>query len=266
MIFRNAVKHWPAVKKWTHPYLRSVMGKEVVSVAVTPNGYADAINSGSFVMPEERKIPFEKFLDILENTSSYNGVYYVQKQNSNMVEELKHLICDVHPQIDWASEAFGKLPDAVNFWMGDERAVTSMHRDHYENIYCVIKGQKEFILLPPTDLPWVPYDMYPSATYKEIDGNFEIVEVGDKVPWISIDPLNPDFEKYPLYKNASPLHCVVNEGDALYLPSLWFHHVQQSHGCIAVNYWYDMDHDIKYCYYKFLESLVPLCMKASNNR
>ena len=28
-------------------------------------------------------------------------------------------------EMSWASEAFGKDPDAVNFWMGDGRAVTS---------------------------------------------------------------------------------------------------------------------------------------------
>jgi len=27
--------------------------------------------------------------------------------------------------LNFASEAFNKAPDAVNFWMGDERAVTS---------------------------------------------------------------------------------------------------------------------------------------------
>ena len=42
----------------------------------------------------------------------------------------------------------------------------------------------------------------------------------------------------------------------LYLPSLWFHHVQQSHGCIAVNYWYDMKYDLKFNYYQFVESLL----------
>ena len=28
-------------------------------------------------------------------------------------------------ELEWAKEAFGKEPDAVNFWMGDQRAVTS---------------------------------------------------------------------------------------------------------------------------------------------
>lgn len=73
----------------------------------------------------------------------------------------------------------------------------------------------------------------------------------------------------------------------LYLPSLWFHHVQQSHGCLAgrsevrhapaghpsvltplltrppsVNFWYDMDYDIKYNYFQLLESLSEATLAA----
>lgn len=54
-----------------------------------------------------------------------------------------------------------------------------------------------------------------------------------QVPWIPLDPLNPDYERYPSYRLAKPLHCTVKAGEMLYLPSLWFHHVRQSHGCIA---------------------------------
>ncbi|CAN0880500.1 Lysine-specific demethylase JMJ32 [Linum grandiflorum] len=42
-------------------------------------------------------------------------------------------------------------------------------------------------------------------------------------------------------------------------PSMRFHHVRQSpneRGCtIAVNYWYDMQFDIKYAYFNFLQSI-----------
>ena len=54
-----------------------------------------------------------------------------------------------------------------------------------------------------------------------------------QVPWIPLDPLDPDLEQYPQYRRARPLRCSVKAGEMLYLPSLWFHHVQQSHGCIA---------------------------------
>lgn len=41
-----------------------------------------------------------------------------------------------------AREAFGNEPDAVNLWIGDERSVSSMHRDPYQNMYAVVVGEK----------------------------------------------------------------------------------------------------------------------------
>ena len=95
-------------------------------MTVTPNGYADAVTDGYFVLPEEKVMPMEKFLQSLEKPIS-NRVHYIQKQNSNLTEEL---IADSAEEIQWASELFGSKPDAVNFWMGDERAITSsmMHQ------------------------------------------------------------------------------------------------------------------------------------------
>lgn len=59
--------------------------------------------------------------------------------------------------------------------MGDARAVTSMHKDPYENIYCVISGFKDFILIPPTDVHLVPRQMYQSAIFEsDDDGAYNI--------------------------------------------------------------------------------------------
>lgn len=52
-----------------------------------------------------------------------------------------------------------------------------MHKDPYENIYCVIDGHKDFILIPPTDLPYVPYKKYPQAVFKRVDDQWDIVPV-----------------------------------------------------------------------------------------
>lgn len=83
-----------------------------------------------------------------------------------------------------------------------------VHKDPYENIYCVVSGEKNFILHPPTDLPWIPYRNYPSAVYKECESGKWIIEpiineISDSeqianstlTPWICIDPLNPDYKK-----------------------------------------------------------------------
>ncbi|KAA0197583.1 hypothetical protein HAZT_HAZT001660 [Hyalella azteca] len=147
LLMRGAVAHWPAVSKWTPQYLRDRVGDVAVSVAVTPNGYADAPSAGHLVLPQERVVPFAAFLDVMErpqtqhgvglacpHTNVYNNnycvVWYVQKQNSNLTEEFSGLLGDLEAssggrEASWFSETLGRRPDAVNFWMGDARAVTS---------------------------------------------------------------------------------------------------------------------------------------------
>lgn len=263
LLINGAFNHWPALEKWNENYLRNKLGDTIVTVSVTPNGYADGIYEGRFVMPEERTMPMSQFLNILftpVDERKDHGVFYIQKQNSNLTEEFSALMKDVDSHISWGSTAFGMKPEAVNLWMGDEKAITSMHRDHYENLYCVVSGEKTFILHPPTDLPYIPYGTYRSAVYKEaFDGNFTLVEDenGTEVTWVAVDPLNPDLDRYPQYAWSQPLTVTVKAGQMLYLPSLWFHHVRQSQACIAINYWYDMEFDIKWAYYKFLEKMFP---------
>ncbi|XP_016007772.1 bifunctional peptidase and (3S)-lysyl hydroxylase JMJD7 isoform X1 [Rousettus aegyptiacus] len=258
-IIRNALQHWPALQKWSFPYLRATVGSTEVSVAVTPDGYADAVRGDRFVMPAERHLPLSCVLDVLEGRAQHPGVLYVQKQCSNLSIELPQLLPDLEPHVPWASEALGKMPDAVNFWLGEAAAVTSLHKDHYENLYCVISGEKHFLLHPPSDRPFIPYELYIPATYQLTEeGFFKMVdeEAMEKVPWIPLDPLAPDLARYPSYSQAQALHCTVQAGEMLYLPALWFHHVQQSHGCIAVNFWYDMEYDLKYSYFQLLDSLT----------
>ncbi|XP_012933881.1 jmjC domain-containing protein 7 isoform X16 [Heterocephalus glaber] len=124
-IIRNALQHWPALQKWSFPYLRATVGSTEVSVAVTPDGYADVVRGDRFVMPAERHLPLSHVLDVLEGQAQHPGVLYVQKQCSNLATELSQLLSDLEPHVPWASEALGKIPDAVNFWLGEAAAVTS---------------------------------------------------------------------------------------------------------------------------------------------
>ena len=131
LIIRNAIKHWPAFEKWQiNDYLLSKCEKKLCKVAVTPNGYADAITNDVFVMPHERVMPFEDFIKVIESPGKYQGIHYIQRQNSNLNQEMPELLDDIS-ELNWAKEAFGKDPDAVNFWMGDERAVTSSTSRRY---------------------------------------------------------------------------------------------------------------------------------------
>lgn len=46
-----------------------------------------------------------------------------------MVNDFPELLDDISCDISWANKAFDNVPDAVNFWMGDERAITSSKYD-----------------------------------------------------------------------------------------------------------------------------------------
>ncbi|RHY35499.1 hypothetical protein DYB32_000014, partial [Aphanomyces invadans] len=99
VIITHAVDHWPALTKWTDEYLTDTLGDAQVTVDVTPSGYGDAVNDSLR----------DQFPDLLE---------------------------DVDPMLDFAAEAFGNSPEAVNLWIGDARAISTMHKDHYE-VRCV---------------------------------------------------------------------------------------------------------------------------------
>lgn len=131
-------------------------------------------NREYFVLPEEQTMKFEEFLNKL-NESENQNVYYIQKQNSNLSTDFHELLGDIDMEtLKFAFEAFNKEPDALNFWMGCHRAITSLHKDPYENMYCVISGFKDFTLIPPTDYPYVPIELYPMGMYKTSNSNGEM--------------------------------------------------------------------------------------------
>ena len=58
------------------------------------------------------------------------------------------------------------------------------------------------------------------------------------------DPDEPEKRTTQYSHLAQPIRVTLDEGDMLYLPSLWLHKVSQTAGdegfACSVNYWYDM--------------------------
>ncbi|KAF4318907.1 hypothetical protein G195_007525 [Phytophthora kernoviae 00238/432] len=229
-------------------------------------------------MPEEREMPLAEFLKALKDRKEFDGVPYLSHQFPALFDE-------VPPAMELAMQAFGNEPDAVNIWIGDERAVSTMHKDHYENMYCVVKGQKHFTLLAPSAVGCLYEREFPPARYRHAaspePGEHEtnvidlaatkrfhqkypqhaewcILSSPDKgdTPWIPVDPLNIDTERYPMAAELQPLEVVVNAGEVLYLPSLWYHRAAQLCPTISVNYWHDMEFDCRYVYFNFVHDIA----------
>uniref|UniRef100_A0A8I6YHL6 JmjC domain-containing protein n=2 Tax=Hordeum vulgare subsp. vulgare TaxID=112509 RepID=A0A8I6YHL6_HORVV len=293
LVSAAATRHWPAASLWpTESYLSDALRSTDVSVHLTPDGRADALaahprrpGARCFASAHVRRVDFPAAVRLIRDSDPEAGlVAYAQQQDDCLRGEYAAVAGDVDAHVPWASEALGCLPEAVNLWIGNSCSVTSFHKDHYDNIYVVLSGEKHFLLLPPTEHHRLHVREYPVAGYAPVkEGEevpklkLEMEEPERVVPWSSVDPYPASPEEMaaeasscPLYfKGPMPIRCTVRAGEMLYLPSMWFHHVSQSPGpnglTIAVNYWYDMQFDIKYAYFNFLRSLEIKDSPLENN-
>jgi len=136
----GAIEDWKAFERWNGrgDYLKSKLKSTKVSVNITPNGLGDAIlDDDKFVMPMEERMTFEDFMNELRSDDATRRIVYLSHQNDSFRTQFQALKDDIPESVCFATEAFGCEPDAVNLWIGDERSVTSLHKDHYENMYVV---------------------------------------------------------------------------------------------------------------------------------
>lgn len=176
-VISNAIPHWPALKLWSDPaYLSGALSNDLVSLHLTPNGSADAVTPISsddggdlcFASAHVEKLPFPEALRAVRSSSSKGEekkVGYLQQQNDCFRTEYSTVAKDCDGDVPWATEALGCSPEAVNLWIGTGLSVTSFHKDHYENLYAVVSGEKHFLLLPPTDVHRLYVKRYLAANY-----------------------------------------------------------------------------------------------------
>jgi len=197
------------------------------------------------------------------------------RQNDCLRTELRLLFeSGLFPEtIDFAEEAFGVVPDAVNLWIGNEQVVSSMHKDHYENLFYVLSGEKVFTLCPPADAPFLYQKEFDSGTFCQtknakwvVQQDYVKCEANAREPaqvqWIEgdVEPLLNDSsgirKDHSLLSLTHPIRVHVKAGEMLYLPALWFHRVTHTCETVGVNYWYDMQFDSPgWCYFNFLQQL-----------
>lgn len=290
VLFKNAVSHWPALEKWSDEHLSRVLGENKISVSLTPNGRADAIDAVEidgqsqhcFLLPLTREMTFGEFLRCVDERKH---VAYIQEQNSSFSSEFNVLREDIclndnasNMPFEFAAHLFGE-PDAINFWCGTEKSQTSLHKDPYDNLYAVVRGQKHFLLFPPCDAALLPETEVSVAQWhldsKNDEWSASLVADTPPIDWIDV---NNEQDVLNLPSSVSAMRVTVESGDVLFLPALWFHQVSQSVEfasnnnnenatklCVAVNCWFDTPGNSDFALQRLLANLKKYSARKKNS-
>lgn len=106
------------------------------------------------------------------------------------------------------------------FWLGPAGTVTPLHCDYDDNIFAQVWGSKRICLVPPHH-----------------DEFLYVREANPVLFGSPVDPEAPDFDRFPLARQAAVVECIVQPGDLLYVPAGWYHQVRALSFSLSSNRW-----------------------------
>lgn len=200
-LITGMVKRWPLCAL-TPEALRERFGQAQVRARV-----GDYVNTAFAVDRAMQDMTLAAYLDLVADDTPGLPPYL-----GNL--ELRELNSMCH----WPT-FFDKMGPA-RFWLGPARTVTPLHCDYDDNIFAQIWGRKRIFLAPPHHDEF----LYTKEANSVLFGS-------------PFDPEMPDYERFPLARNAALVECIVEPGDMLYVPAGWYHQVRALTFSLSTNRW-----------------------------
>ena len=226
---RGLVRAWPAVQealKSSAEIGRCLAelnnGGPVDAIMMPPRmdgriGYNEAMDGFNFV---RNRVPVSAILEQLSRYALFAGPPSVAVQSA--------LIPDCLP----AFASFNALPFldpavAPRLWLGN-RITVPAHFDESDNVACVVAGRRRFTLFPPEQVA----NLY--------IGPLDFAPTGAAMSLVQLH--EPDFGRFPRLRDAlaAAWTAELGPGDAIFIPTLWWHHVESLDPQlnVLVNYWW----------------------------
>ena len=200
VILTNMMNDWPAFSSWCPEYFKTQYGD--VEVEIQSNRNSDLkyeINSAN----HKKIIQFHEYIDRILVGGETND-YYMVANNSNLErQELRSLLEDINMPSELldSSDKKGK----VFFWLGPAGTITPLHHDTANLMMAQVYGRKRWRVISPECT---------SFLYNYI-GVFSAVDLE-----------NPDYNKYPLFKNVNIMEEILDPGEIIFIPVGWWHQVK----------------------------------------
>lgn len=225
-VLRGLVSAWPAVNMQSPhavvQYLRRFdSGSPVDAIMTAPEVggrvfYDQAMNGFNFV---RNRLPITAVAEQVLRYSAFARAPAVAAQSA--------LIRDCLPGFS-AANALTVIDDSIlpRIWLGNA-ITTPTHLDEWNNIGCVVSGRRRFTLFPPEQI---------SNLYI---GPLDFAPTGAPMSLVALH--EPDLTRFPKFRDAlaAAVSAELGPGDALFIPPLWWHHVESLEPFnVLVNYWW----------------------------
>lgn len=228
VVLKNSIVNtWTASAKWTPSYLRSKQ-KSLSGIYENENRWFGPYFDPTKPLLEHAtrrnfyrtdvKMGVSEFFDHLHRPKEDTYHYF-----TGSIDDLGEWAYSEIQPLDELLFLNPKL-SSVNVWIGQPHVIAHCHYDGYHNFYAQLYGTKKFTLFSPTNWPGLyPYPfLHPSHAQAQV--NISDLE---------------DVKNFGLVRQVEALEVILEAGDLLYMPPLWFHEVESQSISISVNVWTD---------------------------
>lgn len=206
VVIKNMAKSWPAYKKWSMDYMKTVVGDKLV-----PLYDSSKADPSKPINASAAEMKFSDYIDLIKNTPTDLRIFLFDpiKQAPKLLDDY------IAPK----SLMGGFLDSYPNMFFGGKGSVTFLHYDidmaHIFHTH--FNGRKHVILFEnkwKERLYQIPY-----ATYALEDYDVE----------------NPDFEKFPALKGVKGIEAYLEHGDTLFMPTGYWHWMKYLDGSFSIS-------------------------------
>ena len=198
------------LEKWNLNYFERLLGHE--SVVVHESSETDL----NFVKKNFNytTCKISEFVAKLRD-KNYKSHIYLRSTNANprakkaarIEDDFPALADDLRPPCFIPFCRDDKLYHSSVLRIASSRVQVWTHFDLYDNVLVQVVGTKRIILLPPEDSEY-------------------LYVVGDKSAVNNWDNLEECLRTYPLVARCSPRWCLLEPGESLFIPALWWHNIR----------------------------------------
>ena len=225
VIMTAAVENWDGIRRLSPEQLLTAYHDCLIRVEVLEHGSGmDAAHWMSHVRLKHMTI--EEYFRRTRSETNGGSLYAAQIPLRGSLSKLNKEIGK--PPFNHFSNRLRRVTrQHPNLWVGPGGCVSSLHFDLVHNFNVQICGRKRFVLYDPRDMPYLylPSDL--------------------ELSWHSrVDIESPDLEKFPKFVKATPLECMLEPGETLFIPKGWPHATRSLEYCVNLNYWWPTMRDV----------------------